>query len=138
MAFSDQPPAAPPSFGSAASQVFGVPELVSLIIGVLTQPQLAKLMTLNWVTLSECERVLYRSPWVDEIGPGNRPINGLARALTGQQRKHLRDLGLGFKPYERPYRAPLERLFTACSPLAELELAGKSGGIEGDRVWQSG
>lgn len=114
----------PLPFQSAASRVFNTPELVAFVVEDLTQPQLAILARLCKVAASECGRMLYSSPWIDNISGADKRMARLASGV-GRWRRHFRDLGLGFEPDEAPNERYLIRLFKACKPLSKLELAGQ-------------
>lgn len=116
------PPAG--SSESAGTRLFGVPELVAIIISGWTQPELARLALLSRATAFECGRVLYKSPWVDEVGGNDDRLEGLASALQPRP-PQFKDLGLGFDHEGHPSQTQLSRLFSVCAPLSELELAGQ-------------
>ena len=113
------------AFDSAGSRVFRVPELVSIIIDGWTQPELARVAGVNRIVGFECGRVLYKSPWIDQVKGSDSRMDGLARAIANWS-DHFTDLGLGFDhlSYDPPSQDQLSRLFGACPSLSQLELAG--------------
>lgn len=76
---------------------------------------------------AECRRVLYKSPWIDNVIGYDTRIDKLAQSLTDIIRRNLakfNDLGLGFDHDFSPNSPQLGRLFRTCRPLKQLELAG--------------
>lgn len=104
-------------------------ELVGLIISGWSQSELALLAPLGPVVASECARVLYKSPWIDDLSRvrGDNRLAALASALQ-RHHPHMNDLGIGCQYYTHPKWDQLGLLFKACVPLGELELAGALGG----------
>ena len=89
-------PIDPPS-ESAASRVFHVPELFSLIVHDLTSAELSQAARVTEAAAAECERLLYRSKSVTGFGKGdNRPWSrcsgsGAGRARWSVSRSHAPD-----------------------------------------------
>ncbi len=116
------PPASP--LGSAASEVFHVPELVALIVCNLTSGELYDAATLSKATAAECQRLLDRSPSVIDSSKDDSRLASLARALKRRPGK-AESFTLACTASGFPSDYALASVFECLGVVSELTLTGQ-------------